>query len=501
MSRRPKVLSCPAPAEAAAGAEEAFVVAHHELRLYLRDRVHRDADENQQRRAAEVELVAHAVRNPPEAGRARHELFDPPAEERQAPDVEAREHQLRDERDEREVERADGGQARQDRVEELGRVPPGADAGDEAAVLAQVVRHLFDVEDDRDVEEGEEDDERQVDQLVVRVAAVETLEEAVNLEAPVLHVRVELDELQDSLRNRQHRRGEDDGDDAAHVELDGHVRLLPADELAADVPLGVGDGHLAPRRLDEDDEGDEPDEHRGHRDDADDGERVAAAQALDHLRDAARGQADDDAGEDKQAHAVADTALGDLLAEPHDEDGAGGERDDRREDEAPAFRADAVGLEPARDDEGLERAEDDRQVAVVLVELLAAGLALLLQALELREDGRHQLRDDGGGDVGRHAEREDRDGLEVPAGEEVEHAEERGADLLPDAAELVAVDAGRGDVRAQAVDGQQPERKQNALTQVGHGEHVADGGEELFHGFVAFSLQRSALSFPLAVVA
>ena len=54
---------------------------------------------------------------------------------------------------------------------------------------------------------------------------------------------------------------------------------------------------------------------------------------------------------------------------------------------------------------------------------------------------------------------------------------------LPDARELVAVDARRGDVRAQAVDGQQPERKQDALTQVGHAEHVADGGEELIHGF------------------
>ena len=61
--------------------------------------------------------------------------------------------------------------------------------------------------------------------------------------------------------------------------------------------------------------------------------------------------------------------------------------------------------------------------------------------------------------------------------------------------ELVAVDARRGDVRAQAIDGQQPERKQDALTQVGHAEHVADGGEKLFHGSVAFSFQRSAFSF------
>ena len=39
----------------------------------------------------------------------------------------------------------------------------------------------------------------------------------------------------------------------------------------------------------------------------------------------ARGKPDHDAGEDDQAHPVADAALGDLLAQPHDEGGAGGE--------------------------------------------------------------------------------------------------------------------------------------------------------------------------------
>src|SRR5207237_2817371 len=108
----------------------------------------------------------------------------------QTPDVEAGEHQLRHECDEGEVERADRGQTRQYRVQELRRVPARSYAGDEAAVLAKVVGRLFDVEDDRDVEEGEQDDERQVYQLVVGVAAVEPLEEVVQLVAPILHVRV-----------------------------------------------------------------------------------------------------------------------------------------------------------------------------------------------------------------------------------------------------------------------------------------------------------------------
>jgi hypothetical protein len=36
-------------------------------------------------------------------------------------------------------------------------------------------------------------------------------------------------------------------------------------------------------------------------------------------------------------------------------------------------------------------------------------------------------------------------------------------------------------VRAEAVDGEQAQREQDALAQVWHLKHVADGGEELFH--------------------
>src|SRR6185295_7909325 len=43
---------------------EAFVVAHHELALDLLDRVHRDADHDEQRGAAEVELDPHALGDP-----------------------------------------------------------------------------------------------------------------------------------------------------------------------------------------------------------------------------------------------------------------------------------------------------------------------------------------------------------------------------------------------------------------------------------------------------
>ena len=52
----------------------------------------------------------------------------------------------------------------------------------------------------------------------------------------------------------------------------------------------------------------------------------AGAAALEQLRDALR-QAGDDAGHDDQRHAVADAAAGDLLADPHQEQGAADEAD------------------------------------------------------------------------------------------------------------------------------------------------------------------------------
>ena len=58
----------------------------------------------------------------------------------------------------------------------------------------------------------------------------------------------------------------------------------------------------------------------------------------DVLIDAADGarQPHHDSGEDDERHAVADAAFADLLAQPHDEGRAGGQRDDGQQDEAEA---------------------------------------------------------------------------------------------------------------------------------------------------------------------
>ena len=59
------------------------------------------------------------------------------------------------------------------------------------------------------------------------------------------------------------------------------------------------------------------------------------------------GQSDHDPGENDEADPVADAAFGDLLPEPHDEGGSGGEGDHHHEPEMPAgMRARSEGPSP-----------------------------------------------------------------------------------------------------------------------------------------------------------
>ena len=64
---------------------KAFVVAHDQLRFNLVDGIHRHADHDQQRRAAEVEVDPQTVQQP-----AREILIDPVADQRQTLQLDAR---------------------------------------------------------------------------------------------------------------------------------------------------------------------------------------------------------------------------------------------------------------------------------------------------------------------------------------------------------------------------------------------------------------------------
>ena len=76
-------------------------------------------------------------------------------------------------------------------------------------------------------------------------------------------------------------------------------------------------------------------------------DNLAGAAELEHGRDTVR-QAGDDAGEDDERDAVADAARGDLLAEPHQEHGAAGERNHRARPEEQAGIGDQAPPGPSR---------------------------------------------------------------------------------------------------------------------------------------------------------
>ena len=109
-----------------------------------------------------------------------------------------------------------------------------------------------------------------------------------------------------------------------------------------------------------------------------------------------------------------------------------------------------------RQAEGLEDGEEEGQVARVVVELAAAQLALVGQAVEHGEHVRalQQAHDDRGVDVGHHAHREDGEPAQGAARERVQEPEQVARLRVEDGLDRVGVDSRDRDGRADAEDGQ-----------------------------------------------
>jgi len=187
----------------------------------------------------------------------------------------------------------------------------------------------------------------------------------------------------------------------------------------------------------------------------------------------AAGQAGDDAGEDEQAHAVANATVGNLLAQPHDEGGAGGEREDRHQAEADArIQHHATLLQDGSDADRLQGAQDDRHVTGPLGDLAPAQLAFLLNARQGFIDHGEQLEDDRRRNVRHDAQREDGHLAQVAAAEQVHQPQGRSALRAEELFQQFAVYARGRNVRAQPIDGEDEEGEQNPLAQVGNPEDI-----------------------------
>ncbi len=139
-------------------------------------------------------------------------------------------------------------------------------------------------------------------------------------------------------------------------------------------------------------------------------------------RDDPERRSHEDGREDQDRDAVADAALRDQLADPHEQNGAGREGDD---DEHHLTRA-GVQRALAAEEKGvagrLRGGEDDREVPRVLRDLRVACLALPLQLTEPWDHHGHQLQDDRRRDVRHDPEREEGELRERASREEVEEA-------------------------------------------------------------------------------
>ena len=249
-------------------------------------------------------------------------------------------------------------------------------------MLLEIVGGLGRVEHDGRVKEREEHDQPDIGDQEQRPAVAKLRRDPLEPLRPLAGV-----EAGNGGRQQQQRGGEDRRDDAGGVELERQMRGLPLEHLVANLALRILDQQPALRALHEHDEGDHDDGHDDHQQDQAGRQRALAAQ-LKHVGDRRR-QFSDDAGQDDQRNAVADAARGDLLTQPHQEHCAAGQRHRGREQEEHAGFADDVtrALQTDGDAIGLEDRQDHRQVAGVLVEHLAAGLALFLEGLEFRRHG------------------------------------------------------------------------------------------------------------------
>jgi hypothetical protein len=143
----------------------------------------------------------------------------------------------------------------------------------------------------------------------------------------------------------------------------------------------------------------------------------------------ARGKPRHDVGKDEKRHALADTALGDELGQPHDKGRARGQDEHHEETEPQGEPGNQVDVESEQglvvpvegvDQTGrLQQGESNGQVPRRLSDLLLAHGPLVPPLGEFGNNRGEKLDHDGARDVGHDAQAEDGETRQRTAGEEV----------------------------------------------------------------------------------
>ena len=225
------------------------------------------------------------------------------------------------------------------------------------------------------------------------------------------------------------------------------------------------DQKAALRALHEHDEHDERDHHGGNCDDKGHVHR-GRTRLRDQVEDGFR-HLRDNPGENDQRNAIADTACGNLLTHPHQQHGAAGQRHNAGQDEE--RRGNAVNThrsQAAGNRKGLHQGKAQRQIACVLVDLLASGLPFFLQLFKRRRGGRQHLDDDGRRDVGHHVEREDPHPLNGATGKHVHGAQHAVGLAFEQAGILGGVEARNRNEGTESIQEQDAEGEEDPRLQV-----------------------------------
>ena len=191
------------------------------------------------------------------------------------------------------------------------------------------------------------------------------------------------------------------------------------------------------------------------------------------------GEPHHNAGEYNQRDAVADAPFRNQLAQPHQEHRSGGHRQHGGDGGHQRIAGEAhigqhIGLlQQNQLGEGLGNGNGHRSPVGNPVHFDAARFALPRHRLQLRDDRREQLHNDGRRDVGEHPQRHDAHAPQRAPGEQIQEPQQ--LVVAEQVFQRRRVQARDGDVRHQPVQGQHRQGEQDFRPQVGQAEGVKGG--------------------------
>lgn len=216
------------------------------------------------------------------------------------------------------------------------------------------------------------------------------------------------------------------------------------------------------------------------------------------------GQAGDDTHHDDERNTVTKTLVRNLLTEPHDEHGAGGKyhyrADLEQEVVGPEDECLARELVVKIGDIGrtLQQEHDDGKVPCPLVHFAASTLPLALHPLEIGYHHTHQLHDDGGGDVGHHAQCEYRRVGESTAGEDIQQAEQTGPrHLVGERRQCIGIDTGNHHKTTEPIYKKKAQSIEYSLLQFLYLKYVLECLDKFLHGRRNIRVLQRSLPWPL----